>query len=86
METSILRKIIRSESNQLVIDIPENLQNQNLELILLPALESITIENENSNAWDTLYKNSFLYYMMTHPIPMTVKPFTREEIYLERLH
>jgi|JI9StandDraft_2_1071091.scaffolds.fasta_scaffold171339_2 hypothetical protein len=86
METSILRKIIRSESNQLVIDIPENLQNQNLELILLPALESITIEQENSTAWDTLYKNSFLYYMMTHRVPMTSKPFTREEIYFERLH
>lgn len=86
MEISIVRKIIRVESNQLVIDIPENLQNQNLELILLPALESVTTEKENSNAWDTLYKNSFLYYMMTHPVPMTGKLFTREEIYRERLH
>jgi len=86
METNIVRKIIRANSNQLIIDIPKDLQNQNLELILLPALESANLEKETSDAWETLYKNSFLYFLMTNPIPMTLKPFTREEIYFERLH
>lgn len=83
MET-ILRKIIRAESNKLIIEIPNDLQNQNLEVIILPFLESVPTETADS--WDTLYKNSFLYYMMTHPVPMDSKPFSREEIYLERLH
>jgi hypothetical protein len=83
MET-ILRKIIRAESNQFMIEIPKNLQNQNLELIILPALDTTLMETTDS--WDVMYKNSFLYYMMTHPVHIPSKPFSREEIYLERLH
>lgn len=79
----VLRKIIRAEGNQLLIEIPQNLQNQNLEIIILPALESTLMES--SDSWDTRYKKSFLYYMMTHPVSTNVKPFSREEIYLERL-
>ncbi len=85
MEASIVRKIVRPESNHITIEIPINFQHRNLELILLPALDSISTETEKSDSWDNLYKNSFLYYMMTNPVPMTSKPFSREEIYFERL-